>query len=99
MRIKTFHWDQYNELKCQKHGLSVQQIEDFFLTGPSFAEDSRHSVDEDRYIAFGQYMGRYIVCAFTFRVVDFEIKIRVISARFARRKEIEAKYDKTKDKK
>ncbi len=96
MKISSFNWDLYNETKCQKHGLTVQEIEEFFFLEPVFAEDPRHSEDEDRYLAFGPFRGKYVLCAFTFRVLKGELKIRVISARYARKKEIEAMNEKTK---
>lgn len=96
MRIGSFNWDINNEEKCQKHGLTIQEIEDFFLTEPSFATDKRHSEEEDRYLAFGPFKDKNILCAFTFRVIEGQLKIRVISARYAHKKEVEAKNEKTK---
>jgi uncharacterized DUF497 family protein len=52
------------------------------------AEDKFHSDDEPRYIAFGYYGERFLFVVFTLRVSDKKLKFRVISARYARAKEV-----------
>jgi predicted DNA binding CopG/RHH family protein len=32
MRRKSFDWDEGNRLKCQKHGVSIEEIEDLLLS-------------------------------------------------------------------
>ncbi|MBK7845810.1 MAG: BrnT family toxin [Bdellovibrionales bacterium] len=99
VKISYFNWDQHNEKKCQKHGLSIAMIEAFFLSDPLVTSDNKHSEAEDRYVAFGLYDGRYLVGVFTLRVIEGRFMIRVISARYAKKKEIEALNEKEKSKK
>lgn len=97
MRIVGFNWDKHNEEKCQKHGLSIDEIEDFLFSEHFLAYDEKHSENEDRFIAFGAYRGFHLMVVFTLRVYFGQLVIRVISARYARKKEIESLYEK-KDK-
>ncbi|WP_413557656.1 BrnT family toxin [Bdellovibrio sp. HCB209] len=94
MKISGFNWDEYNRLKCQKHGLSIDQIEGFLLSSPLISKDDEHSHDEDRFVAFGTFKERYLVAIFCLRVFEGQFHIRVISARYARHKEIEAFHEK-----
>jgi len=98
MKISAFIWDDHNTEKCQKHGLSLAQIEDFLLHEPNLLEDEAHSKKEQRYIAFGYYESKFLFVVFTLRVKDGALKFRVISARYAREKEIKRlnEYEKTK---
>jgi hypothetical protein len=52
MEFDGFDWDRGNREKCQKHGVSIRQIEELFrgfvLVGP----DVRHSAAEERFRAF-----------------------------------------------
>lgn len=94
MKITGFNWDEYNEKKCQKHGLSIEQIEGFLLSTPLVSKDDKHSEEEDRYVAFGLYKARYMVAVFCLRIYEGQFKFRVISARYAKEKEIEAFHEK-----
>ncbi len=60
--------------------------------------DETHSDEEPRYIAFGYYEDRFLFVVFTLRVKDKSLKFRVISARYARAKEIKRleAYEKAK---
>jgi uncharacterized protein len=53
MEFDGFDWDRGNREKCQKHGVSIRQIEELFrgfvLVGP----DVRHSAAEERFRAIG----------------------------------------------
>ena len=86
----------YNESaeKCQKHGVSIAEIE-FTLNNPSIvAPDLKHSVDEQRFIAIERNRaGRPMFIAFTFRELDGEILIGPVSARHMHKEEIE-RYEK-----
>lgn len=42
-----FDWDDGNRTKCQKHGVSIAEIEGLFVHGPGIAPDPKHSADED----------------------------------------------------
>lgn len=98
MRISAFIWDDNNSKKCLKHGLTLTQIKDFLLSQPNLIYDETHSGDEPRYIAFGYFEDRFLFVVFTLRVKDRNLKFRVISARYAREKEIKRleDYEKTK---
>lgn len=98
MRISAFIWDEHNSEKCLKHGLALSEIEDFLLSQPTLMDDETHSDEEPRYIAFGYYGERFLFVVFTLRVKDKNLKFRVISARYAREKEIKRleAYEKTK---
>ncbi len=65
MKIQGFSWDKGNIEKVQKHGLSIEEIED-----------------------------RLLFVVFTLRAVDGVLKARVISARYAHKKEWEKFYGK-----
>ena len=55
VRIVGFEWDRGNRSKCQKHGVSLAEIEAVLLpTAGSFVfPDVRHSRSEPRFIAIG----------------------------------------------
>ena len=64
----SFDWDDGNRKKCQKHGLSVAEIEAFFAGIPRVAPDYKHSAAERRFLAVGRDQhGRPIFVAFTMR--------------------------------
>jgi uncharacterized DUF497 family protein len=90
LRFSGFDWDEGNRAKCQKHGLSITQIEGFFAYSPRVAPDHKHSVDEDRFIAVGRIAGRPVFAAFTIRVKDKRRFIRPVTARFMHAKEVAA---------
>ena len=68
-RIAGFDWDEGNRAKCQKHGVSVEEIEALFLeSDPFIGADVEHSKDEDRFFAVGNAAGfRLIFVIFTIR--------------------------------
>ena len=89
-----FDWDDGNRGKCQKHGVSVAEIETMFLGSPRVTPDERHSESEDRHIAVGRdSRGRAMFVAFTIRERDGHRLVRPVSARYMHRKEIEG-YEK-----
>ena len=100
MRVSAFICDEHNSAKCIKHELTLAQIEDFLLSQPTLVDDDTHSDQEPRYIAFGYFEGRFLFVVFTLRVKDKKLKFRVISARYARAKEIKRleTYEKAKGK-
>ena len=68
MRVQGFDWDGGNRAKCQKHGVSVAEIEALFMNAPRIAPDPKHSDDEDRLIAVGRTSaGLPMFVAFTIR--------------------------------
>jgi uncharacterized DUF497 family protein len=83
-----FDWDAGNTGKCQKHGLSVGEIEALFAGDPLDVPDERHSIAEKRLIAIGfNSDGRMIFVGFTIRMRGATQLIRPISARYMRQKE------------
>jgi hypothetical protein len=84
-----FDWDTGNRAKCQKHGVSIPEIEAVFENDPLVAPDLKHSHAEDRLIAVGRtHAGRYVYVAFTLRTRDRQRLIRPVSARYMHAKEI-----------
>ncbi len=77
-------WDHGNREKCQKHGVTIAEIEDALRGQLRIAPDLKHSATEQRLIAIGRTpAGRWIFVA---------LSIRPISARYMHRKEI-ASYE------
>jgi uncharacterized protein len=94
LRVSGFDWDEGNIRKCQKHGLSITQIEAFFAAVTHIAPDPKHSAEGDRLIAVGRTeLGRPIFVAFTLRIKGKSRLIRPVTARYMHPKEIEA-YEK-----
>jgi uncharacterized DUF497 family protein len=94
LRVSGFDWDDGNRAKCQKHGVSITQIEALFANDPRIAPDPKHSAAEDRLIAVGRTTsGRPVFVAFTIRTKNKRRLIRPVSARYMHAREIAA-YDK-----
>jgi uncharacterized protein len=93
--IDGVDWDSGNERKnLEKHGVTQLEAEQAF-TDPNMliVPDAKHSSSEQRYHALGRSReGRVLLLSFTLRGEGR--KIRVISARFANRKE-RAIYEET----
>ena len=83
-----FDWDAGNRTKCQKHGVTLEQIEDVLRGSIRVFPDPAHSAAEVRRLGIGRTGGRYVLVAFTLRVTAGERFIRPISARFMHAKEI-----------
>jgi uncharacterized protein len=86
-----FDWDEGNLVKCQKHGVSIEEIEALFLLNElNVLVDDVNSKHEQRFRAIGRVpAGRYIFLGFTFRKFDGDILIRVFTARYMHKKEIQ----------
>ncbi len=54
MRFSGFDWDVGNLAKCQKHGVSIGEIEEIFRGDSLVAPDVSHSKAEQRLIAVGR---------------------------------------------
>jgi uncharacterized DUF497 family protein len=93
LRVGGFDWDDGNRAKCQKHGLSIAQIEAVFADSPRIAPDPKHSTDEDRLIAVGTVEMRPVFVAFTMRTRNKRRFIRPVSARYMHAREAAA-YEK-----
>ena len=91
LSVNGFDWDSGNRAKCQKHGVSIADIEALFRDGPRIAPDPKHSRDEDRLIAVGRTSGgRPVFVAFTLRAKGGRRLIRPVTARYMHAKEIAA---------
>ncbi|MEH1890838.1 MAG: BrnT family toxin [Nostoc sp.] len=92
--VLGFDWDDGNIEKCQKHGVSLEEIEALFLDKSlRISPDIKHSESEDRFIATGvSIKSKYIFVGFTFREKEGKRLIRPISTRYMRDKEAK-KYE------
>ena len=89
MQFDGFDWDAGNDLKCQKHGVSRAEIESLFVGQPLVGPDPHRT--EPRFRAAGRTAERgALFVVFTLRVRAGARKIRPISARYMRGKEIDA---------
>jgi uncharacterized DUF497 family protein len=89
--IIGFEWDAGNWRKSElRHGVARAEAQEVLLNAPSCQVDTRHSEDEQRYVALGMTNeGRRLFGSFTVR----RNRVRVISARPMSRKE-RAVYEK-----
>ncbi|MFI3272851.1 MAG: BrnT family toxin [Pseudomonadota bacterium] len=88
MTIAGFNWDEGNWPKCNKHGVTKEEIEEIFSLSPKIMSDPHPY--ETRIRAIGRtYSGRYIFLVFTFRDIGNQRFIRPISARYMHQKEID----------
>lgn len=86
IKVKGFDWDEGNTAKCQKHGLSTEEIEMFFRSDLYVGPDIKHSALEQRFLAVGRSSCRNSQPMF----VVFTLRnglIRPISARYMHEKE------------
>jgi len=98
MEFSGFDWDAANRDKCQKHGVSIAEIESLFSRNVSIAPDLRHSVHEERFKVVGATeRGRKIFVAFTLRRRDGDVLIRPVSARYMHLKEVKFYEKETSD--
>ncbi len=88
--VDGFDWDEGNRAKCERHGVSVTEIENLFHGEVRVTPDLKHSAVEVRYIAVGRNAtGRALFVAFTLRTEGNGRLIRPISARYMHAKEVE----------
>jgi uncharacterized DUF497 family protein len=94
--VSGFDWDGGNRTKCQKHGVSISEIEVLLTGSPRVAPDPKHSTHEDRFVAIGKTRaGRPLFVVFTIRTKGHQQLIRPVAARYMHDKEVKA-YDKEK---
>lgn len=94
LTVAGFDWDDGNWPKCGKHGVTKEEIEEFFQSSPVVMPDPHP--DEPRMRAIGKTgAGRYVFLVFMFRLIDGQTFIRPISARHMHQKEV-AHYEKTR---
>ena len=90
-KVAGFDWDEANRGKCQKHGVSVDEIEAAFQKPIAVVPNPRYSQREERFKAIGiTNENRHVLIVFTLRVRNGERLIRPISARYMHRKEIDS---------
>jgi len=88
-RVAGFDWDESNQAKCARHGVSIEEIERVFQGEVWIFPDVAHSDRETRLLGIGRTAAaRFVFVAFTLRVRDGERWIRPISARYMHAKEI-----------
>mgnify|MGYP001388098520 CR=1 FL=1 len=88
INIAAFDWDSGNRKKCQGHGLTSLEVEEFFKQEIFIAPDFKHSQKEARYLAAGRSQkGRPMFVAFTLREKAEGLLIRPIGARYMHEKE------------
>lgn len=84
-----FEWDPAkDEANRHKHGLGFEEAKQLFISGADYLElaDEAHSDVEERFIAIGPIERGVVLVVWTERSED---TIRIISARFAMKSEIE----------
>jgi len=87
--VHGFDWDAANSKKCQKHGVSIAEIESLFISMPIVHPNLKHLGLEARYSAIGRNAAsRGVFVVFTFREREGMHVIRPISARYMHKKEI-----------
>jgi len=87
--VVGFDWDAGNQAKCQKHGVSVAEVEGLFRRPLLIIPDASHSQREERLCAIGKTAsGRSVFLVFTIRVRAGKRVIRPVSARYMHRKEV-----------
>ncbi len=92
--VSVCDWDIGNRAKCQKHGVSVDEIEELFARPIMILPDTAHSTTEERLRAVGRTRAdRYVFLVFTQREHGGQKFIRPISARYMHQKEIDS-YEK-----
>jgi len=88
--IAGFDWDEGNRGKCQRHGVSIEALEEVFRGEVSVFPDPAHSAGETRFKGIGRTgEGRHALVVFTLRERAGKMLIRPISARYMHRKEVE----------
>jgi len=90
LHLYNFEWDEGNREKCQKHGVSIAEIEALFLCDDLFiSSDGAHSLKETRFIATGRTPdNRHLFVGFTLRRKQGNHVIRPITARYMHKKEV-----------
>jgi uncharacterized DUF497 family protein len=98
MEFSGLDWDEANQHKCRKHGVSIAEIEGLFHQIVSIAPDPQHSRDEERLKAIGSTeAGRNVFVAFTLRPRGEETFVRPVSARYLHRREVKSYEKETSD--
>jgi uncharacterized protein len=87
--MMLFDWDAGNRAKCQKHGVSIDEIEAILAGHPFVGPDPHPREIEARFQAIDQTsQGRHVFIVFTFRERLDGLAVRPISARYMHAKEV-----------
>ncbi|MBF6561225.1 MAG: BrnT family toxin [Candidatus Binataceae bacterium] len=85
-----FQWDRANRLKCEKHGVPIAAIEELFRRPVAIFPDPAHSDQEERFKAIGKTDDRRsVLMVFTLRRRRADVFIRLISARYMHKREVD----------
>jgi len=90
VQVTGIEWDKGNQEKCQKHGVTREEIEVILMQKHSYlAPDEQHSEHELRYLAIGRspLNDRPLFIVFTIREHSNGLWLRPISARYMHKKE------------
>ena len=83
-----FDWNTGNRAKCQKHGVSVAEVEGLFSRPLLIVPDALHSETEEPLWGIGKTAsGRSVFLVLTIRERSGKRLIRPVSARYMHRKE------------
>jgi uncharacterized protein len=94
MQLDGFDWDEGNREKCQRHGVSIEEIESLFKGTVLIGPDASHSEAEQRFSRdWPQREGAQCFLVFTWRIRAGQRCVRTISARYMHKKEV-AKHGK-----
>jgi len=75
--LAGFDWDEGNRKKCQKHGVTLNEIEAALSRLMRVFPDPAHSAVETRYLGIGTTAAsRHVLIAFTYRTLGEERFIR-----------------------
>ncbi len=88
--FSSFDWDEGNRDKCQKHGVSIDEIEHVLMHAETMiTPDPKNPGGESRFLAIGQTQdGRHTFVVFTPRPRATGTRLRPISARYMHQREI-----------
>jgi uncharacterized protein len=90
LRFTGFQWDRGNRRKCEKHGVRIDVIEELFRGPMAVFPDPAHSDQEERFKAIGKTAdGRSVLMVFTLRRRRGDVFIRLISARYMHKREVD----------
>lgn len=93
MEFEGFDWDHGNREKCQKHGMTLADVESVFANRVVILPDKDNPAGERRFRTIGRTAGgRAAFIVFTMRIKTGQ-RIRPICARFTHKKEVQA-YEK-----
>ena len=94
MDFAGFDWDSGNRKKCQKHGVSIAEIESLFDRPVVVLPDKENAQSERRFRAIGTTSKkRNAFVVFTERDRGNGVLIRPISARYMHKREVQS-YEK-----